>query len=69
MPHCSGLIISAEAWVQYPYASDMAEKERKLRSSLVVQQVKDLASLQSLGLLLWHQWIPGLGNSICHRRG
>lgn len=31
-------------------------------SSLVVQQVKDLAlSLQQLGLLLWHEFDPWLG--------
>ena len=41
----------------------MAKHLYLLWSSLVVQQVKDLAlSLQQLGLLLWHGFDPWLGN-------
>ena len=49
---------------------DSSNKKYSIRSSFVVQGVKDLALLlQQLGSLLWHRFDPGLGNSMCYRDG
>ena len=55
------------AW-EPPYASGMAlkrqkKKKKKEKNSLVAQQVKDPSlSLPWLGLQLWYQFDPWLGN-------
>lgn len=40
----------------------MPHSKVKLGSSPVVQQAKDMASLQQLGSLLWHEFAPWPGN-------
>lgn len=57
-------------WAFYPMPKQDMNYKKKLESSLVAQQVRDLAlSLSGLGCCCGMVSIPGPGTSTCHKCG